>query len=115
MALTKEQILAADDMGLMEIKVPEWGGSVFCRVMSCGERDAYENDWVLNKNKGVENFRAKFLAKCLCDEKGELLFPGDAGVQALAKKSSKVLGRIWTKAMEHNALTDKDVEELAKN
>jgi hypothetical protein len=36
MALTKEQILAADDLGLLEIKVKEWGGSVFCRVMSCG-------------------------------------------------------------------------------
>jgi hypothetical protein len=115
MALTKQQIIDADDMGLLEIKVPEWGGSVFCRVMSCGERDAYENDWVLNKSKGVENFRAKFLAKCLCDEAGDLLFPGDEGVQLLSKKSSKVLGRIWTKAMEHNALTDKDVEDLAKN
>lgn len=115
MSLSKEQILAADDLGLLEIKVPEWGGNVFCRVMSCGERDAYENDWVLNKNKGVENFRAKFLAKCLCDDKGNLLFPGEEGVQALSKKSSKVLSRIWKKAMEHNALTDADVEELAKN
>lgn len=115
MPLTRQQILAADDMGLLEIKVPEWGGSVYCRVMSCGERDAYENDWVLNKHKGVENFRAKFLAKCLCDDKGELLFPGDEGVQDLARKSSKVLSRIWAKAMEHNALTEKDVEELAKN
>lgn len=115
MALTREQILAADDLGLLEIKVPEWGGSVYCRVMSCGERDAYENDWVINKNNGVDNFRAKFLAKCLCDQKGELLFPGDEGVQSLARKSAKVLSRIWTKAMAHNALTDNDVEELAKN
>ena len=115
MALTRDQILAADDLGLLEIKVPEWGGSVFCRVMSCGERDAYENDWVVNKSKGVENFRAKFLSACLCDEKGELLFPGSDGVAALAKKSSKILGRIWNKAMEHNALTETDVEALAKN
>lgn len=115
MSLSKDDILNADDMGLLEVKVKEWGGSVYIRVMSCGERDAYENDWVANKGKGVENFRAKFLAKCLCDEKGELLFPGDEGVQLLAKKSSKVLGRIWNKAMEHNALSEKDVEELAKN
>jgi hypothetical protein len=25
------------------------------------------------------------------------------------------MSRVWAKAMEHNALTDKDVEELAKN
>jgi hypothetical protein len=114
MALTKDQILAADDLGLLEVKVKEWGGSVYIRVMSVGERDAYENEWVLNKNKGVENFRAKFLAKCLCDDKGERLF-SDAEVEQLAKKSAKVMSRVWAKAMEHNALTDKDVEELAKN
>lgn len=114
MALTKDQILAADDLGLLEVKVKEWGGSVFIRIMTVGERDAYENDWVLNKGKGVENFRAKFLAKCLCDEKGERLF-SDAEVDQLAKKSAKVMSRIWAKAMEHNALTDKDVEDLAKN
>lgn len=114
MALTKDQILAADDMGLLEVPVKEWGGSVFVRVMTVGERDAYENDWVLNKNKGVENFRTKFLAKCLCDDKGQRLF-SDAEIEALSRKSAKVMARIWQRAMEHNALTEDDVEELAKN
>ena len=114
MPLTKEQILAADDMGLLEVQVPEWGGSVFIRVMTVGERDAYENDWVLNKSKGVDNFRAKFLAKCLCDEKGQRLFSESEVVQ-LAGKSAKVMSRIWQRAMEHNALSEKEVEELAKN
>jgi hypothetical protein len=82
--------------------------------MSCGERDAYENDWVVNKNKGVENFRSKFLARCLCDENGSLLFT-EQEIPLLAKKSAKVLSRLWQKAMDHNALTDADVEELAKN
>jgi hypothetical protein len=116
MALTKEQILAADDLGLLEMKVKEWGGSVFIRVMSCGERDAYENEWVAAKakNSGVANFRTKFLARCLCDDKGERLFT-DAEVEQLAKKSARVMSRVWAKAMEHNALTENDVEELAKN
>ena len=114
MALTKEQILAADDLGLLEVKVKEWGGSVFIRVMSVGERDSYENEWVRNKDKGVDNFRTKFLARCLCDEKGERLFT-DAEIEKLATKSARVMSRVWQKAMEHNALTDKDVEELAKN
>ena len=114
MPLTKEQILAADDLGLLEVTVPEWGGTVYVRVMTCGERDAYENDWVMNKNKGVENFRTKFLAKCLCDEKGSRLF-SDSEIEQLSRKSAKVMSRLWAKAMEYNALTDKDVEELAKN
>ena len=114
MALTKDQILAADDMGLLEVQVPEWGGSVHVRVMSVGERDSYENEWMVNKNKGVDNFRSKFLQRVLCDEKGELLFTPQE-VDKLAKKSARVITRIWDAAMKHNALTDDDVEELAKN
>lgn len=113
MALTKAQILAADDCRLVKVAVPEWGGDVFIRVMTCGERDAYENDWVQNKNKGVENFRSKFLARCLCDDRGERLFT-DAEIAELSKKSAKVLGRLWQKAMEHNALSEGDVAELGK-
>lgn len=113
-ALTKDQILAADDLGLLEVDVPEWGGSVFIRVMSVGERDSYENDWMVNKSKGVDNFRSKFLQRVLCDEKGELLFTSDE-LPALAKKSAAVMGRLWEAAMRHNKLSDADVEELAKN
>ena len=40
MALSKDQILSADDMGLLEVAVPEWGGRVFVRVMAVGERDS---------------------------------------------------------------------------
>lgn len=114
MPLTKDEILAANDMGLLEVDVPEWGGTVFVRVMTVGERDSYENEWMINKNKGVENFRSKFLQRVLCDEKGELLFTA-AEVDKLAKKSARVITRVWESAMKHNALTDGDVEELAKN
>ena len=114
MPLTRDQILTADDAGLLEVHVPEWSGNVFIRVMSVGERDAYENDWIANKHKGVENFRAKFLQRVLCDERGELLFTAD-DMPKLATKSAKVMSRLWEKAMKHNALTDADVEELAKN
>lgn len=114
MALSKDQILAADDLGLLEVQVPEWGGSVFVRVMSVGERDSYENDWMVNKNKGVDNFRSKFLQRVLCDEKGDLLFSSQE-VEKIAKKSARVITKIWEAAMKHNALTDDDVEELAKN
>lgn len=114
MPLTKEQILAADDMGLLEVQVPEWGGSVFIRVMTVGERDSYENEWMANKSTGVTNFRSKFLQRVLCNDQGELLFTKDE-VEALAKKSAKVIGTLWEAAMRHNKLTDADVEELAKN
>lgn len=114
MSLTKEQIMAADDMGLLEVQVPQWGGSVYVRVMTVGERDSYENEWMVNKHKGVENFRSKFLQRVLCDETGSLLFTANE-IDLLAKKSARVITKVWEAAMKHNALTDDDVEELAKN
>ena len=113
-ALTKDQILAANDVNLLKINVPEWGGDVYIRVMTVGERDAYENEWQRKKDTGVDDFRTKFLVRCLVDEKGSRLFD-NGDVQRLAEKSARVMNRVWLAAMEHNNLSDASIEELAKN
>lgn len=113
MALTAEQILAADDMGLKKVTVPEWGGDLFVRVMSVGERDEYERMWIGKKETGVENFRTQYLARVLCDEAGKLLFTREQ-VAALASKSGAVMGRLFDIAMRHNSMTEEDVTELGK-
>ena len=114
MALTAEQILAADDMGLKKVTVPEWGGDVYIRVMSVGERDNYERLWMGKRETGVENFRTEYLARVLCDEKGDLLFSREQ-TAALAKKSGAVMGRLFDEAMKHNRMTEEDVEQLGKS
>jgi hypothetical protein len=113
-SLTKDQILAADDLGLLKLMVPEWGGDVYIRVMTVGERDAYENEWQRKKETGVDDFRTKFLVRCLVDEKGMRLFD-NADVARLSQKSARVMNRVWLAAMEHNNLSDQSIEELAKN
>ena len=113
-ALTKDQILSADDLGLLKVSVPEWGGDVYIRVMTVGERDAYEREWVGKRETGIENFRSKFLARCLCDETGKRLFT-DEEIVLLATKNARICSTLWSKAMKHNAITNEDVEELAKN
>jgi hypothetical protein len=114
MALTKDQILSVDDLGLLRLHVPEWNGDVFIRVMTVGERDAYENEWQRKKEAGVDDFRTKFLVRCLVDENGNRLFD-NGDVAKLAQKSARVMNRIWMAAMEHNNLSDQSIEELAKN
>ena len=113
-SLTKDQILAANDANLLKVAVPEWGGDLYIRVMTVGERDAYENEWQRKKDTGVEDFRTKFLVRCLVDEKGNRLFD-NGDVQRLAEKSARVMNRVWLAAMEHNNLSDASIEELAKN
>ena len=113
--LTAEQILAANDACLLgPITVPEWGGDVYIRVMNVGERDSYERLWIGKKDSGIENFRSEYLARCLCNEKGELIF-SRAQVVAFASRSGSVVGRLFDAALKHNNMTEADVEQLAKN
>jgi len=120
MTLTVEelaaQILAAEDLGILKVTVKEWGGATLgIRVMTVGERDAYEREWIGKRETGIDNFRTKFLARCLCHpETGARLF-SDEKVEELAGKSAKVVSRLFDKAMKHNAMSESDVEELAKN
>ena len=113
MALTAEQILAADDLGLKQVPVREWNGDVFIRMMSVGERDAYERLWIGKRETGVDNFRTEYLARVLCNEKGELLFTREQ-VSTLANKSGAVMGRLFDEALAHNNMTEADVEQLGK-
>lgn len=115
------QIMAADDLGILKVAVKEWPGqdgkpmTLGIRVMTVGERDAYEKEWIGKRETGIENFRTKFLARCLCHpESGERLFT-DEQIERLASKSAKVVSTLFEKAMSHNAMSEEDVEELAKN
>lgn len=125
MALTVEelaaQIMAADDLGILKVTVKEWADkdgkplTLGIRVMTVGERDAYEQEWIGKRDTGIENFRTKFLARCLCHpETGDRLFT-DEQIEKLAGKSAKVVSKLFDKAMKHNAMSADDVEELAKN
>jgi len=69
--LSKGSILAADDIKIKFVDVPEWGGKVGLRVISGTARDKFEACYT---EKNMVNFRVKFLAASLCGEDGELLF-----------------------------------------
>jgi hypothetical protein len=114
MALTAEQILSADDMGLKKVHVKEWGGDVHIRVMSVGERDEYERMWIGKRELGIANFRTQYLARVLCDDSGALLFSREQ-VAELATKSGAVMGRLFDEAMKHNRMTEEDVQDLGKD
>ena len=41
-ALTRDEILGADDLKTESVKVPEWGGTVLVRELTGAERDEWE-------------------------------------------------------------------------
>jgi L-asparaginase II len=111
MLLTRDSILQAEDLPRREVPVPEWGGSVYVRMMTGSERDAFEA--VHLKNPTVET-RARIAVATVCDDTGKNLFdPGD--VAAVGKKSFTALERIAQVALELNRIGSADIDELEKN
>jgi hypothetical protein len=109
--LSASQIISANDTKVEPVEVPEWGGTVYVRVLRGTDRDHFE-EWV-NKEKD-KSVRCRFLVLSLCDETGGLLFKPEQ-VTALGEKSGDVLARVFDRAWEINYLSPKAVEELGKD
>lgn len=118
--LTFEDIAAADDLRVTPFDAPEWGGRVYCRVMSPTDRDAYERESLAlaeasgDKKLGrMENFRARITRRTLCDARGNLLVKTAAQMAVLERKSGLVIDRFTDLAMELNEMTAEAVKRRA--
>lgn len=111
--LNRQQILDADDLRLTEADAPEWGGTVFLRIMSGTERDAFEQLYIA-EGQGFANFRARLLVRCLCDAEGKRLFE-DGDADALGAKSASAISPLYDVAARLNGITGADVDELVGN
>lgn len=114
--LTKEAILAKQDLATELVSVPEWGGHVYVKMMTGIERDAWESSIVgtTGNQRNLNNIRARLVALTACDDQGCRLF-SDADVGELGKKSAKALDRVFAAAQKVNALTESDIKELEGN
>ena len=114
--LSREEILAADDVRTEEVEVPDWGGTVLVSIMTGTARDRYESSLVDDEGKFVamENLRARFVSACLVDNAGELLFSAD-DILALGKKSADALDIVFTVASRLNRTGVNSLENAAKN
>lgn len=113
--LSREQILAAQDLASEEISVPEWGGTVRVRMMTGAERDAL-GATLLGADKKVDmsQYRIRLLAACLVDEAGQPLFgPDEVGL--LGAKSGVALDRVYRVAERLNDVGAGAVEATQGN
>lgn len=118
MALTREQILGADDIKTELVNVPEWGGEVRVRVLPGSMRALWVSDCMKRSRPDgtvdTGNMRETLCAMCIVGDDGAQLFHlGD--LEALSKKSSVALERVFRAAQRINALRDEDMERLEKN
>lgn len=107
MHLTREQILAAQDLRREVVNVPEWGGSITVTELTEAE---YE-DFVASADPKTRN--AAFVALCITNDAGERLLSKD-DVEALRKKSPRVISRLRAACMRVNALDKDAAEDAAK-
>lgn len=115
--LTKEAILAADDLPRETVLVPEWGGDVYVRTMSGTDRDAFESSLIARdgaKDGRMENVRARLVALTLCDATGSRLFE-DGEIVALGRKSARALDRVFAIAQRLNGIGIEQAESAKKD
>lgn len=106
--LTAQDILDADDMAVVEVDVPEWGGTIRLRPMSAEEVIAFNEE---NKDANKKHAALRVTAACAVDEAGNRLFTSKQ-MESLAKKSLAAFMRIQKVAMRINGLDDKEVKEV---
>lgn len=110
--LTKAEILAANDLPVKEVEVPEWGGVVRLRALSVAQREALE-DFMFNQGKR-DQWRAYLVAATAVDENGELLF-GPDDVESLRGKSFDAVERVFMAAKRLSGIGKEGREEAKKN
>ena len=121
-AALRSAILAAQDIDLTPVDVPEWGVTVYVKTLSNGQRDRYLKSIRKTVGKGkhekveveLEDATTKLLVLVTCDKDGQPVFTDAGDVQALRGKSAKAMQRISDAAAKKNGF-DEDAEEEAKN
>ena len=111
MLLSKDAIMAINDLPTEIVEVPQWGGSVKVRGMNAGERDRFEE--AIRKH-GMANLRSILASMTIIDEDGNRIFT-DKEVDKLGTKSAEALDLIVEVASRLSGLLDEDVEILEGN
>lgn len=100
--LTLDEILAADDLQITPVDVPEWNGRVYVRLLKADEAVGYSES--LSGDEGKTDATAminELVALCCVDAKGRRLFK-DAG--QVKGKSFVAVKRIHAEAARVNKL-----------
>lgn len=115
--LSKEAILAVDDILTETVEVPEWGGSVIVCGLTGTAKDAYDKSIIeikgTKRTVNLDHARAKLLVRTLVDANRQPLFT-ESDILTLGRKSAAVLDRLCQVAQRLSGMRAEDAEELKK-
>ena len=114
--LTASEIFDAEDKGVIDFPIPEWGGMAYLRILPGDVRDALEARLQADKNgrRNTVGIRGRMAAVSLCDKGGQPLFKTN-DIERLNGKNGVVLDRIMDKVIELNGMKEGAEVDAAKN
>ncbi len=113
--LTRDEILAIEDLPIERVEVPEWKAAVYMQTLSGKQRDEFTQlatDRRAAKRFDVRGLKSRLVAMSLCDKAGKLLFAGDGDETKLNAKSGAAVDRLFTIAQRLSGLSDDELEEM---
>lgn len=113
MSLRERLKAAAAPRKPLKVQVDGLSEPLYVRVMTVGERDAWEIQALQSRSGKVpDDFRSKYLALTLCDEHGVRLFKDDEWPE-IASMDAGIVSNLFDVASKHNKLSEADITELA--
>ena len=116
--MNRDEILAADDMQIQTVVIPEWGGPVYMRTLS-GAAARHVQKIASDSVEGTADeidVAVALLVRCICagPDDGTLVFTPEDG-PAVAEKSVAVINRLSKIAMRQNHMDADSQEATAEN
>jgi hypothetical protein len=115
--LSRDDILAVEDLSRQKVKVPEWGGEVYVRELTALEGAKYDAWMYGNKDDKValaSGFNSVIVMLSACDESGARLFTDD-DLESIQGKNPSAINRIAEAALRLNKMREEDFEAEVKN
>lgn len=122
--LTREQLLAKEDLGVEKVVFEDSDDFVYVRMMNGRERDRFEQSMLREKkdkkgrisyDRALEDYRAKLAVNTVCNENGENTFEPEDYELLSTNMSAFRLEQIVNVAQRLNKITQEDKDELIKN
>lgn len=115
--ISRNAIVASQDIETAIVAVPEWGGDVCVRAINGRTQAEFAKRVTEAQDKGAGDLwglKLWLVAQCLVDENGARLF-ADGEESILAEKSAKVINRIADRVMELGGMTEDSQKEVRGN
>lgn len=120
--LSRESILAKNDIEYSRVHVPQWGGYLRIRGLTGKERTALEKGMQkpvrrkgrIEYERDLKFFRERVVIYGTIDEQGQPLFT-EKDLDALSTKSSAAVAILSEAIVKLSKMDDDDEEDLEKN